>query len=164
MFKCGVLVRILGFGILGSSPWLGFWVFTAMARVQSLFGELKSHKSSGQKEKKKKERLSHFSHVQFSPTPGQSSLPDSLSMGFSRQEYWRGSSWPEDRTHICLRVPHCRQILYPLSHQGSPNSRDICKKKLLQDRFCSAEDQRRDPGWPIGCKNYIGKKIIIIYC
>lgn len=53
MFKCGVLVRILGFGILGSSPWLGFWVFTAMARVQSLFGELKSHKSSGQKKKKK---------------------------------------------------------------------------------------------------------------
>ena len=157
MLKCGVLVRILGFEILGFHCW-------GQGSI-SLWGtEISQIERPKRKKKKKKERPSHFSHVRFSPTPRQSSLPDCLSMGFSRQEYWRGSSWPEDRTHICLRLPHCRQILYPLSHQGSPNSRDVCKKKLLQDRFCSAEDQRRDPGWPIGCKNYIGKKIIIIYC
>ena len=34
-----------------------------------------------------------------------------LSMRFSRQEYWSGLSFPSP----------CRQILYCLSHQGSPN-------------------------------------------
>ena len=47
-------------------------------------------------------------------------------MGFSRQEYWsefaisysRGSSQTRDRT----QVSWIRQILYCLSHQGSPNN------------------------------------------
>ena len=45
-------------------------------------------------------------------------------MGFSRQEYWSG-------LHFLLQgivptqgsspgLPHCRQMLYPLSHLGSP--------------------------------------------
>ena len=45
------------------------------------------------------------------------------STGFSRQEYWsgllfllQGTSWPRDRTQ---GLPHCRQMLYRLSHQGS---------------------------------------------
>ena len=37
----------------------------------------------------------------------------------------RGSSWPRDWTQVCPgiepRSPACRQILYHLSHQGSPN-------------------------------------------
>ena len=33
----------------------------------------------------------------------------------------RGSSQPSNWTHVCLRLLHCRQILYPLSHLGSPN-------------------------------------------
>ena len=46
------------------------------------------------------------------------------SMGFSRQKYWtsisssRGASWPKDRT--CSGLSHCIQIVYHLSHQGSP--------------------------------------------
>ena len=32
----------------------------------------------------------------------------------------RGSSQPWDWTFICFHLLHCRQILYPLSHQGSP--------------------------------------------
>ena len=32
----------------------------------------------------------------------------------------RGSSQPRDRTRV---LPHCRQTLYPLSYQGSPNHR-----------------------------------------
>ena len=43
----------------------------------------------------------------------------------------RGSSWPRDRTCIFL---HCRQILYHLSHQGSP----YCHTKddaLIPTRF-----------------------------
>ena len=50
----------------------------------------------------------------------------SLSMGFSKQEYWRGC-------HFLLQeifptqglkpgLLHCRQMLYHLSHQGSPLS------------------------------------------
>ena len=31
----------------------------------------------------------------------------------------RGSSQPRDRTHICLHLLKCRQILYPPSHLGS---------------------------------------------
>ena len=58
--------------------------------------------------------------------PMDCSLPgSSLSMEFSRQEYWEG------RRHSLLQgifltqglnlgLSHCRQILYHLSHQGSP--------------------------------------------
>ena len=43
-----------------------------------------------------------------------------LSMEFSRQEYWSGlpCPYPGDLPHPGL--PHGRQILYHLSHQGSP--------------------------------------------
>ena len=48
-----------------------------------------------------------------------------LSMGFSRQEYWSGLPFasPGDlpTQGWNLGLPHCRQMLYPLSHQGSPN-------------------------------------------
>ena len=58
-------------------------------------------------------------------------LPGSSAMQFSRQEYWSGLPFPTplqgifpiQRLNPCL--PHCRQILCSLSHQGSPN------KKLL---------------------------------
>ena len=38
-------------------------------------------------------------------------------MGFSRQEYWSG--FPTQGSNLGL--PHCRQMLYHLSHQGSPS-------------------------------------------
>ena len=51
----------------------------------------------------------------------------SPSMGFSRQEYWSGGChflpqriFPTQGWNPGL--PHCRQMLYPLSHQGSPVS------------------------------------------
>ena len=40
-----------------------------------------------------------------------------LSMGFPRQEYWSGLPFSSGME---LGLPHCRQIHYPLSHQGSP--------------------------------------------
>ena len=47
-----------------------------------------------------------------------------LSMGFSRQEYWSGLPFPSpgDLPHQGSNpgLPHCRQILYRLNHQGSP--------------------------------------------
>ena len=46
-----------------------------------------------------------------------------LSMGFSRQEYWSGLPFPSplDLPDQGLNpgLPHCRQTLYHLSHQGS---------------------------------------------
>ena len=55
------------------------------------------------------------------------------SMGFSRREFWSGSPFPSPgdlpnpRTEPGL--PHCRQAIYPLSHQGSP-------KGCVVDSFC----------------------------
>ena len=51
-----------------------------------------------------------------------------LSMGFSREEYWSGlpcllqGVFPTQGSNLSLlHLLHCRQILYLLSHQGSPN-------------------------------------------
>ena len=45
-------------------------------------------------------------------------------MGFSRQEHWSGLSFPSPgdlpNPGIKPGLPHCRQSLYPLSHQGRP--------------------------------------------
>ena len=47
-----------------------------------------------------------------------------LSIGFSRQEYWSGLPLPSPGVFLTqglnLGLQHCRQILYYLSHQGSP--------------------------------------------
>ena len=46
-----------------------------------------------------------------------------LSMGFSRLEYWSGLLCPPEGIFLTqglnLGLLHCKQILYPLSHQGS---------------------------------------------
>ena len=46
------------------------------------------------------------------------------SMGFSRQEYWSGLPFPSPGDLLTQglnpSLPHCRQMLYHLSHQGSP--------------------------------------------
>ena len=41
--------------------------------------------------------LSHFSHVQFCVVPWTSACQATLSMGFSRQEYWSGLPLPSPR-------------------------------------------------------------------
>ena len=47
-----------------------------------------------------------------------------LSMGFSRQAYWNGLPFPSPGDLLTQGsnpgLLHCRQTLYPLSHQGSP--------------------------------------------
>ena len=52
-------------------------------------------------------------------------LPGSLSMEFSRQEYWSGYHSLLQEIFLTQgsnpALPHCRQILYHLSHQGSPS-------------------------------------------
>ena len=62
-----------------------------------------------------------------------------LSLGFPRQEYWSGLQFPslgifptqELRLHpLCL--PHCKQVLYLLSHQGNP---DISSRQSIKNIF-----------------------------
>ena len=57
----------------------------------------------------------------------------SLSMGFSRQEYWSELPFPLQRIFLTQgsnpRVLCCRQILYRLSHQGRP----WCSETLAYD-------------------------------
>ena len=66
-----------------------------------------------------------LSCVRLCVTPWTVARQAPLSLGFSRQEHWvaipfsRGSLWARDQTWSLL---HCRQILYCLSYQGSPNN------------------------------------------
>ena len=46
----------------------------------------------------------------------------SMSMVFSRPEYWSGWPFPFPGNLSNSGLPHCRQILYQLSHQGSPRT------------------------------------------
>ena len=68
-----------------------------------------------------------LSHVWFFVTPWTVAHQASLSMEYSRQEYWSGLPFPSpgDLPHPGIKhqkknLLHCRQILYHLSHQGSP--------------------------------------------
>ena len=66
-----------------------------------------------------------LSHVQLFVTLWTAVHQAPLSMGFSRQEYWSGLPCPSPGDlpdpGIEPESPPCRQILYLLSHQGSPN-------------------------------------------
>ena len=52
-----------------------------------------------------------------------------LSMRFSKQEYWSGLSFFLHRIILTQGLnpglPHCRQALYHLSHQGNPTYTSI---------------------------------------
>ena len=84
----------------GSEPTSSAWQFSVCVPAQSL------------------------SHVQLYVTPWTVARQAPLSMGFSRQEYWSGLPCPPlgDIPNQGLNpgLPYCRQILYRLSHQGSP--------------------------------------------
>ena len=68
--------------------------------------------------------LSYFSCVQLYVMTWTIARQASLSMGFSRQEYWSGLPCPPSgnlpNPEIEPSLLYCRQILYQLSHQGSP--------------------------------------------
>ena len=81
--------------------------------------------------------LSHFSCVQLFTTLWTVAYQAPLSMGFPRQEYWSGlpcpppGDLPDPGIKLSSTVSlHWRQILYPLSHLGSPYMLDI---NLLSD-------------------------------
>ena len=57
-------------------------------------------------------------------------------MGFSSQEYWSGLPFPSlgdlPDPGSNAGLPHCRQILYCLSHQGSPMFAVYISNKLSE--------------------------------
>ena len=65
--------------------------------------------------------LSRFSRVHLCVTPQTAAHQAPLTLGFSRQEYWSGShSGHLLDPGLNPGLPPCRQILYRLSHEGSP--------------------------------------------
>ena len=54
------------------------------------------------------------------------------STGFSRQDYWSGLPFPSPGDLPDPGIPHCRQMLYLLSHQGSPSWVGMC---LIQNNW-----------------------------
>ena len=65
------------------------------------------------------ESVSH-SVVSDSATPWTVAPQSPLSMGFPRQEYWSGLPFASPEDLPKPGIPHCGQILYPLSQQRSP--------------------------------------------
>ena len=55
-------------------------------------------------------------------------------MGFFKQEYWSGWPFPSPGDPPDPRLPHYRQILYHLSHKGSPES-DRKRPKMFGSTF-----------------------------
>ena len=74
-------------------------------------------------------------------TPWTAACQAPLSMGFFRQEYWSGLPFPspgffptQGLNLSLLRLLHCRQILYPLSHWRSPETRQRTKFYILRNQ------------------------------
>ena len=71
-----------------------------------------------------------------------------LSMGFSRQEYWSRLPFPlwgillTPGLNSCLL--HCRQILYHLNNQGSPQNKCIYNQFVLPEACMSWERSVRE--------------------
>ena len=69
--------------------------------------------------------LSCFHHAQLLATLWTVAHQTPLSMEFSMQEYWSGLPFPSPGIFLTQGsnpgLLHCRQILYHLSHQGSPS-------------------------------------------
>ena len=73
-----------------------------------------------------------------------------LSMEFSRQEYWSGLPFPSPGDlpdpGIETSLPHCRQMFYPLSHQGSSMFLIFwCWMVKMKNDFYSHREQSGSP-------------------
>ena len=80
-----------------------------------------------------------LSHVRLFATPWTIAYQAPLSMGFSRQEYWSGLPFPSPGDLPDLGIEpgllHCRQMLYCLSHQGSPKVLLVEYLKKLRGQY-----------------------------
>ena len=97
-----------------------------------------------------------LSCVQLFATPWTVAHQASLSMEFSRQEYWSGMQiFPTQGSNQGL--PNCRQILHYLSHQGSPKNTGVGNHSLLLRIF---PNQGSNPGTP-HCRQILYKSMYL---
>ena len=88
-------------------------------------------------------RVKSLSHVRLFAIPWTVAYNAPPSMGFSRQEYWSGLPFPSPgdlpNQGLNLGLPHCRQMLYHLSHQGSQRTEVTSEKTecLYNARYLS---------------------------
>ena len=79
-------------------------------------------------------KVKSLSHVRLFATPWTVAYQAPLSVGFSRQEYWSGLPFPSPgalpNPGTEPGLPHCRQMLYHLNHQGSSGNPKDTKKSL----------------------------------
>ena len=72
-----------------------------------------------------KVKVKSLIRVRLFATPWTVAYHAPLSMRFSKQEYWNGLPFPSPGIFPTQGsnpgLSHCRQMLYHLSHQGSPN-------------------------------------------
>ena len=78
-----------------------------------------------------------------------------LSTGFSRKEYWSGLPFlspgdllqgTQELNPYLLRFLHCRQVLYPLSHLGSPHGY-TCPQSILNHYALVSLSTKILDGW-----------------
>ena len=88
-------------------------------------------------------KVKSLSRVQLFAIPWTIAYHAPLSMGFSKQKYWRGLPFPCPADlpdpGIEPRSPHCRQMLYHLSHQGSPLPRALTGLSQSKSGFILVE-------------------------
>ena len=84
---------------------------------------------------KVKVKVKLLSRVRLFVTPWPVAYQAPLSVGFSRQEYWSGLPFPSPGDlpdpGIDPGLPHCRQTLYRLRHQGSPIKENTKKNTAI---------------------------------
>ena len=95
-----------------------------------------------------------------------------LSMGFSRQEYWSGWPFPSPEDLLIQGsnpdLLYCRQMLYRLSHHGSPNLLELTPKRdvlfIIGDwntKVGSQETRRVTGKFGLGIQNEVGQRLIV---
>ena len=101
-----------------------------------------------------------LSRVRLFETPWIAACQAPLFMGFSRQEYWSGlpflSAGDLGDPRMEPGLPHCGQILYSLSHQGSPSKIKAfsnSKLRLIKTLPRVKSSVRKLKGWAI-CRGF----------
>ena len=133
--KVSILWRSAFFTVQLSHPYmttgktiaLTRWTF--VGKVMSLLLKMLSRLVITFLPRSKEKKVKSLSRVRLLVTPWTIANQDPPSMGFSRQKYWSGCHFllqgifPTQGSNPGL--PHCRQTLYRLSHQGSPRSKRL---------------------------------------
>ena len=84
-------------------------------------------------------KVKSLSRVWLFATPWTVAYQGPLFMGFSRQEYWSGLPFPSlgifPTQGSNPGLPHCRQTLYHLSHQGRSQEKNVLILSVRQRPF-----------------------------